>query len=111
MGPFNADAYVGPWGWQWRHGVQRVVSVPPFPAPIFTEALMDDIGKVRASLKACVSSVTDKEFLGCSWHAKNHYGFGLFKVPPMPLHGGRNSDGEPPKPPSQIWKQEHVTFT
>ena len=111
MGPFNADAYVGPWGWQWRHGVQRVVSVPPFPAPIFTEALMDDIGKVRASLKARVSSVTDKEFLGCSRHAKNHYGFGLFKVPPMPLHGGRNSDGEPPQPPSQIRKREHVTFT
>ena len=104
VAPFNVDAYMGPWGWQWKRGVHRVVSVPPSPAPITTETLMDDIEKVRVSLKARVSSVTDMEFLGCSWHAKNHHGFGLFKVPPMPLHGGRSCNGEPPQPPPQMRK-------
>ena len=53
--PVYVETHLGPWGWQWRDGVRRLVSTPPSPIRITIKALMDSIEKVGALERACLT--------------------------------------------------------
>lgn len=53
--------HTGPWGWQWRGGVQPLISTSPSSTRITIKNLMDDIEKVKQAEGYRVLRIADKE--------------------------------------------------